>query len=70
MKIFAKRYKTYEGARKRMLFEKAHPTRTGDFVWSIMGPPSGPWQVVRRPRTEHDRITAIALASVVLGITE
>lgn len=66
MKVYAKAYKTYEGARKRMLHERAcSPIKS--CVWNISNMPNG-YHVTRTPRAEFDRTMAVNIAKIALEI--
>ena len=68
MKIYAKPFKTYEGARKRMQFEKAH-AKAKTWVWGIKEMGEKRYHVVRWPRAEYQREMAISVALKALEIT-
>lgn len=60
MKIYSKAYKTYKGARKRMLLEKACAVRS--YVWGVRTSGIGVFHVTRMPHKEFERELAIAAA--------
>ena len=68
MKIYAQAYKTYEGARKRMLLERA--TNKGDYVWGVHHAGFSKFHVMRHTRREAERAQAIGAAIVAFGFDD
>jgi len=68
MKVYAHKYKTYDGARKRMLLEAAC-TKGERWIWGVklMG---FHYHIVRWGRAEYQRGQAIATALLALGIDD
>jgi hypothetical protein len=66
MKIYSQAYKTYDGARKRMLLEKA--TNPGRFVWGVHLKGPEQFHVTRQLRKEFERELAISAAVVALNL--
>lgn len=70
MKVYATIYKTYDGARKRMLHEKACALpRNSNAVWDVRWMGDGFYRVVRISRTEYEREMAITAAMTALGLS-
>ena len=61
MKIYAQAYKTYEGARKRMLLEKACDEKH-KYVWGVQQKGHKQFHVTRSLRAAYEREVAIAQA--------
>jgi len=68
MKVYAKAYKTYDGARRRMELERATMPKD-KWIWGVklMG---FHYHIVRWGRAEYQRGQAIATALLALGIDD
>lgn len=69
MKVFAKAYKTYDGAHNAMLHKKLGNEHR-KWIWSVKLKGEKRFHIVRYTRAEYQRERAIALALEALGVAD